>query len=70
LIFKKDVAGEHEFIRYIDSNYVEDLDKCWSTMGYVFILSHSWRFTLQSIVALSTIEAEYMTIIGAMKEAI
>jgi len=41
--------------------------------GYVFILSQppvSWRSTLQSTVALSTMETEYMAITPAMKEAI
>jgi len=42
-------------------------------MVYVFTLSQapvSWRFTLQSTVALSTMEAEYMAMTEAMKEAI
>ena len=42
-------------------------------MGYVFTLSQapvSWRFTLQSTVALSTMEAEYMAMTEAIKEAI
>ena len=42
-------------------------------MGYVFTLSQapvSWRFTLQSTVALSTMEAEYMAMTETMKEAI
>ena len=42
-------------------------------MGYVFILSQApvnWRSTLQSTAALSTMEAEYMIIIKAMKETI
>lgn len=30
----------------------------------------SWRFTLQSTVALSTAEAKYMAVIEAIKEAI
>ena len=39
LVFKKDVTGKKECIRYVDSDYTGDLDKCWSTMGYVFTLS-------------------------------
>ena len=41
--------------------------------GYVFTLSQvpeSWRSILQSIIALSTIEAEYMAMMEAIKEAI
>ena len=44
-----------------------------STTGYVFTFSQvpvSWRSTLQSTVALSTTEAEYMVMTEAMKEAI
>ena len=55
--------GKQECIRYVDSDYAGDLDKHRSTMGYVFILSQapvSWRSILQSIVALSTTDVEYM----------
>ena len=41
--------------------------------GYVFTISGfaiSWKYTLQTTVALSTIEAEYMAIKKACKEAI
>jgi len=42
-------------------------------MGYVFTLSQApvnWHSILQSTVALSTTEAEYMAMMEAMKEAI
>ena len=48
----------------------ETLTKHRSTMGYVFTLSQasvSWRSILQSTVALSTTEAEYMAMTEAMK---
>ena len=73
MVFKKDVTGKQECIRYVDSNYAGDLDKRRSTTGYMFTLSQTpvnWRSTLQSIVVLSTTEAEYMAMTGAMKEAI
>ena len=57
----------------MDSDYAGDLDKRRSTTGYVFTFSQapvSWRSTLQSTVALSTTEAEYMAMTEAMKEAI
>lgn len=49
------------------------MDKRRSLTGYVFTLSGSvisWKATLQSVVALSTTEAEYMAITEAVKEAI
>ena len=73
LVFEKDSIGKQECIGYLDSDYAGDLDKHRSTTGYVFTLSQapvSWHSILQSIVVLSTIEAEYMAITEAMKKAI
>ena len=56
-----------------DSDCVGDLNKRWSTTDYVFTLEEapvSWKSTLQSTVVLSTIEAEYMALTKAVKEAI
>ncbi len=58
---------------YVDSDYAGDLDKRRSTTGYVFIMAGgpvSWRSTLQSTIALSSTEAEYMAVTEAVKEAI
>ena len=60
-------------VGYVDSDYGRDLDKRKSLTGYVFIIGGcaiSWKTTLQSIVALSTTEAEYMTVTKACKEAL
>ncbi|GKC66000.1 hypothetical protein Tco_1098598, partial [Tanacetum coccineum] len=49
---------------YVDSDYAGDLDGSKSTSRYVFRLSCgtvSWVSKLQSIVAMSTMEAEYIT---------
>lgn len=67
-----DKVGQY-IVGYCDSDYAGDLDKRLSTTGYVFTLtkvSVSWKFTLQSTVALSTIEVEYMAITEAIKETI
>eukprot|EP00253_Pinus_taeda_P013210 PITA_13210 len=58
---------------YVDSDFAGDLDKRRSTLGYVFTLAGraiSWMSKLQSIVALSTTEAEYIAASHAFKEAI
>ena len=71
LLFKKD--GGQQYVRYCDSDFAGDLDKRISTTGYVFTLGGSpisWRSVLQSTIALSSTEAEYMTATEAVKEAI
>ncbi|KAE8692812.1 hypothetical protein F3Y22_tig00110830pilonHSYRG00040 [Hibiscus syriacus] len=57
---------------YVDSNYAGDLDNRISTTGYVFTLGGgpSWKSTVQSVVALSTTEAEYMVAAEPVKEAL
>ncbi|XP_073119675.1 uncharacterized protein [Henckelia pumila] len=58
---------------YVDSVYAGDLDKRKSTTSYVFTVAGgavSWVSKVQTVVALSTIEAEYMTATQACKEAI
>ncbi|KAE8674537.1 hypothetical protein F3Y22_tig00111745pilonHSYRG00059 [Hibiscus syriacus] len=55
------------------SDYAEDLDKSKSTTGYVFKIAGgavSWVSKLQSVVATSTTEAEYVAATQASKEAI
>ncbi|GMJ14768.1 hypothetical protein HRI_005146000 [Hibiscus trionum] len=58
---------------YVDSDYAGDLDKSKSTTGYVFTIvggAVSWVSKLQSVVATSTTEAEYVAATQASKEAI
>uniref|UniRef100_A0A3Q7I2A2 GAG-pre-integrase domain-containing protein n=1 Tax=Solanum lycopersicum TaxID=4081 RepID=A0A3Q7I2A2_SOLLC len=60
-------------VGYCDSDYAGNLDKRRSTTGYVFTIANapvSWKSTLQSTVALSTTEEEYMVITEAANEAI
>ena len=60
-------------VRYLDSDYVGNIDDRRSTTGYEFTLSEGpiyWRSTLQSLVAMSTTEVEYMAVAEATKEAL
>ena len=60
-------------VGYADSDYARDLDKRRSLKGYLFIIrgcAISWKATLQSTVALSTTEVEYMAVIESCKEAL
>ena len=60
-------------VGYVDFDYAGDLDKRRSTTSYLFTMADGpvcWHSTLQSTVALSTTEAEYMAVTEAFKEAI
>ena len=57
--------GGSEYIArgYVDSNFAGDLEKRKSTTSYMFTIGKgavSWVSKLQSVVLLSTTEAEYM----------
>ena len=71
-IERDDNVGNH-LVGYVDSDFAGDLDKCHSTTGYMFTPAKalmSWRLTLQSTIALSTTEVEYMVVSEAIKKAI
>ncbi|KAG8481083.1 hypothetical protein CXB51_025814 [Gossypium anomalum] len=63
----------NEVIGYVDANFSRDLDRRRSLTSYFFTIGGcaiSWKATLQTTVALTTTEAEYMAITEACKEAI
>lgn len=71
LTFKKDSKFIIE--GFSDSDYATDQDRRRSVTGYAFKIGGntvSWKSCLQSVVALSTIEAEYMALHEAAKESI
>lgn len=71
LTFKKDSKFIIE--GFSDSDYATDRDRRRSVTGYAFKIGGntvSWKSCLQSVVALSTTEAEYMALHEAAKESI
>ncbi|TXG57892.1 hypothetical protein EZV62_015721 [Acer yangbiense] len=61
-----------DLVGYVDSNYTSDKDKRRSTSSYFFTIAGccvNWKSQLQSVVALSTTEAEYIVVTEAIKEA-
>jgi hypothetical protein len=70
LVFRGELAA---LAGYTDSDWAGDLDTRRSTSGYLFSVGSavvSWSSKLQSTVALSTCEAEYIGQSNAAKEAI
>lgn len=58
---------------YSDVDYAGDQDTRRSTSEYVYIINGgavTWSRKRQQIVALSTIEAEYIAVSGLMREAV
>ncbi len=69
----KEEEEENQIIGYSDASYAEDRKDRKSTSGYLFIKSNgpiSWKSKKQPIVSLSSMEAEYIALTSAAKEAI
>ena len=67
-----DIVGHEIIYGYADADFATDLDSRKSTTGWVFMYNGgaiSWRSHQQSVTALSTSEAEYMSLSDAAKEA-
>jgi len=72
LVFDRNKATTLDVIGFVDFDYADDLYKMRSFSGYIFTMcagAISWKASLQSIAALSTIEAEYVATTKGMKEA-
>lgn len=73
LLYTQSDNQSSHLLGYVDADYAADCDKRRSLTGYVFPYFGnlvSWRTFLQSVVALSTTESEYIAATDAIKEAI
>lgn len=71
--FSKNTLKEKALVGYPDSDHGENLDTRKSRTGFVFTLygtTISWESNLQSVVALSTVEAEFIALTEAIKESL
>jgi hypothetical protein len=71
LLYSKD--GNQEIVGYCDADWASDSDDRRSVTGYCFIKQNgpiSWSSKRQKTVALSTTEAEYMSLSTACQEAL
>ena len=72
----KQIWNDHrlnEVIWYSDADWANQVPGWKSTSGYVFMINGravSWKSQTQSIVALSTAEAQYVAVSEAAKEAL
>lgn len=65
--------GTNKLEGFCDSDYAGDQNTRRSTSGYIFMLNGgavSWSSKLQQIIALSTTEAEYISLAEATKQSI
>lgn len=71
LLFTK--GSDFQVRGYCDSDYASDRDRSRSITGFVFTVGGntvSWRSCLQKVVALSTTEAEYISLSESSREAV
>ena len=73
LVYNKASTISSNVFGFLDFDYASDLDKRKSMIGYIFTLSGcaiNWKATIQSTIALFTIETKYMEEIEEVKDAI
>ena len=66
-------SGSEYISSYCNADYASDIATAKSTLGWIFTIAGgpiSWKSKLQSIIAQSTTEAEYIAINSAAKEAV
>jgi len=73
MLLKGKSDSELELVRYFDSSWCGDKSDRKRTVGYIFFLGGaqiSWNSTKESVVALSSHEAEYITTSGACYQVV
>ena len=74
IMYRRSVEGQEQpLIGYCDSDYASNVDSRKSQTGYIFKMfggAVTWKSSLQSVVELSTTEAEYIALTEAIKEAV
>ncbi|KAK2414734.1 secreted RxLR effector protein [Trifolium repens] len=73
LKYKKIDPGKDALEGYVDADYAGNVDTRKSLSGFVFTLfgtAVTWKANQQSVVALSTTQAEYIALVEGVKEAI
>ena len=66
-------TSNHEVVGYSDSDYAECKDTRKSTFGYLFLLADgaiSWKSGKQSVIATSTMEAEFIACFEATVQSL
>lgn len=73
ILYRRVDGHTSEVVGYVDADYADYLDKRKSITSFVFIVcggAISWIASLQSVVALSTTEAEYIALTEAIKKTL
>ena len=73
IIYSNNTSSSPYISGYCDTDYAGDISTAKSTLGWIFYIAGgpiSWKSKLQSIIAQSTTEAEYIAINSATKEAV